>query len=268
MKTGVFKTERTHSIRTYYVQPLILMGMMCLLVFTGCSDELDLSDDVPAPQKASTTLSIPPAPTMPNGTNAALTEKEMEKYHAGKYVEATEKHPAYNVPKPVYPENTIKSRGHDGIEALINYRGANNQYLDISGQGDGSPMEGVYTPEWEEKIKEDVQSELDQEKSGDTWHYNSSTLRKYGLWIQEHKVDTAIDKSSYREIDKNTVQVTVSFTSYGYTLQGNPQPSGEQRVFPKSVAPSEHTDLYTLKYIDGKGWRIHQSQQLEFRKLS
>lgn len=59
-------------------------------------------------------------PTLASGQEVELTEEEWAAYRAGEYVPANEKHPAYNVPKPVLPE-AAKERTAEGAAAFVEY---------------------------------------------------------------------------------------------------------------------------------------------------
>lgn len=82
------------------------------------------SDNSPAnnsePSSSSSAGDTTSIPTLAGGQEATLTEAELADYRAGKYVPATEKHPAYNVPVPKMPA-VAKEQTVEGAAAFAEY---------------------------------------------------------------------------------------------------------------------------------------------------
>ncbi|QRZ61646.1 DUF6318 family protein [Rothia sp. ZJ932] len=181
---------------------------------------------------------VSPLPTLANGEEVKLSDEERTAYEAGKYVPATETHPALNVPKPVMPE-LAKEQSFEGAKAFIEYWNEANNYAIQTG-ATSMAMDATGT-EWKEH-----RALLDE--------VNKIYVIKNG-WLSGASYQVEVPDYGYQAQMDNQVDIVVVLTrSTGVVYDQNGAVVEETGVFNKSSQPT----TMTLGYEAGR-WSVASS---------
>lgn len=268
-----------------------LVLVACLLATAGCAERIDdgnnsenssgsdKSTSSSAPANADTNAdpnspataaasSVPltqerPTPNLPNGVPALLSTDELYNYYDGKFVESTDKHPAYNVSEPSYPDK-VTSTELDGVDALVQYMGETYRYTAYTNSEIDGYTGKVYTDDYIYDSSQEKDERTNKEPDGQS--KNNNELREEGYWVGPYKysMQRVPDTEKWSE-DKKEVTIKVNHRRESYTWYNQDSEKSNNKYYSWGI--QEDFNL-TLVYVDGKGWRIKKMDSLHSRWLT
>ncbi|MBM7051733.1 DUF6318 family protein [Rothia sp. ZJ1223] len=177
---------------------------------------------------------VSPLPTLANGEEVKLSDEERTAYEAGKYVPATETHPALNVPKPVMPE-LAKEQSFEGAKAFIEYWIETENYAHQTGKSQFA--EAATSASW--KSQRGI------------YDYNRSVYAE-GAWLTGGTTSISVEGDSFVVSSGNKHDAIVIYTR---DLGGVYENTGAYFEDVPAFNETRQPQLVTVEFVGGQ-WEI------------